>query len=318
METIEATYRIVTPMFIGGANQDPSDGIRPPSFKGALRFWWRALNWGKFYQDCDGDEAAALKALHKKESELFGSAAKDGKGGQGAFLLTLAELGMRKTINDWPKPNTGAGYLAYGILASKGGKRGKPVPHRIGIVENHKFKVQLAFRLNSKQEDIDSIREAVETLGLVGGLGSRSRRGFGSLSTESLKSLEEYKSDLERLFLPSTKLAPFTAFSNKTLIQTLEPFQDVKKAIESVGKKYKEHRASIINDRHKRVSYGLPLQAVDEKNRRASPLLIHIQALADGTFLPVVMFLPSSKFHHVNQYQNIGFSDVESFVRSIA
>jgi len=87
MKTIEATYRIVTPMFIGGANHDPSDGIRPPSFKGALRFWWRALNWGKFYQKNNRDEAAALKALHQEEARLFGSAVKDGKGGQGVFYF---------------------------------------------------------------------------------------------------------------------------------------------------------------------------------------------------------------------------------------
>jgi CRISPR-associated protein Cmr1 len=47
METIEAVYRIVTPMFIGGADQKPNDGVRAPSFKGMLRFWWRALNWGR-------------------------------------------------------------------------------------------------------------------------------------------------------------------------------------------------------------------------------------------------------------------------------
>ncbi len=47
-ETLEAQFRIVTPMFLGGANQDVSDGIRPPLVKGALRFWWRALNWGRF------------------------------------------------------------------------------------------------------------------------------------------------------------------------------------------------------------------------------------------------------------------------------
>ncbi|MDQ7005467.1 MAG: type III-B CRISPR module RAMP protein Cmr1 [Ghiorsea sp.] len=115
MNTIEATYRIVTPMFIGGAEGKPDDGIRPPSFKGALRFWWRALNWTKVYNIAD---------LHKKEAELFGSAAKmnDGKqtGGQGVFLLSIKELGVSKPMNDWPKANTGAGYLAYGILESKG------------------------------------------------------------------------------------------------------------------------------------------------------------------------------------------------------
>ena len=65
--TLTAEFKIVTPMFIGGADQSPSDGIRPPSVKGALRFWWRALNWGKFREAPGADDAAALRALHEEE-----------------------------------------------------------------------------------------------------------------------------------------------------------------------------------------------------------------------------------------------------------
>ncbi len=43
MTVITATYRVVTPMFIGDADQKATS-LRPPSIKGALRFWWRALN----------------------------------------------------------------------------------------------------------------------------------------------------------------------------------------------------------------------------------------------------------------------------------
>ena len=41
-------YRIVTPMFLGGENQQAdATQFRNASFKGALRFWWRVLNWLK-------------------------------------------------------------------------------------------------------------------------------------------------------------------------------------------------------------------------------------------------------------------------------
>ena len=44
-------YRIVTPMFLGGENQQAdATQFRNASFKGALRFWWRALNWGRCLQ----------------------------------------------------------------------------------------------------------------------------------------------------------------------------------------------------------------------------------------------------------------------------
>jgi CRISPR/Cas system CMR-associated protein Cmr1 (group 7 of RAMP superfamily) len=41
-------------------------------------------------------------------------------------------------------------------------------------------------------ENINSIKETLEVFGLLGGLGARSRRGFGSISDPSLVSEEEY------------------------------------------------------------------------------------------------------------------------------
>ncbi len=63
MKTIEASFEIVTPMFISGAD-DVAD-LRPPSIKGALRFWWRALHWGQCLQEA-GNKEEALALLHKR------------------------------------------------------------------------------------------------------------------------------------------------------------------------------------------------------------------------------------------------------------
>jgi len=309
---ITATYRIVTPMFIGGANQDPSDGIRPPSFKGALRFWWRALNWGK-HQD--------LGVLNKKEAKLFGSAAKTVKGaqngGQGVFQLMIQEHGNRKTLNDWPKANTGAGFLAYGILESKGGKRGTPVPHKVGIEEQHRFSASVMFRPHTDADDIQSITMAFEAMGLMGGLGSRSRRGFGSLSIErdgKLLTLQEYEEKLACFFRSSARLAQFTAFNQECTFKVQHGARVGRHALEKIGSTYKDYRSSIKDDREKRIAFGLPLQGVEEKARRASPLFIHAQALADDQFVTLVSYLPANEFHHDRQYQDISFSSVKSFV----
>ena len=43
---IEATYLVTTPVFCGGAHRERAE-LRPPSFKGVLRFWWRALSWSR-------------------------------------------------------------------------------------------------------------------------------------------------------------------------------------------------------------------------------------------------------------------------------
>jgi len=320
MKSIEATYRIVTPMFIGGANGEPSDGIRPPSFKGALRFWWRALHWAKFYK---GDEAEALKALHKKECELFGSAAKDKKGGQGIFLLTISkQLSTGELISDWPKANTGAGYLAYGILENKGGKSGKATPHKKGIKEGSNFTAQLVFKNNAEQKDIESIEKALEALGLLGGLGSRgSRRGMGSISLlkdGKLMSMKSYKNKLTELFSTQVAGAPYTAISIGCSYQLDREYADPRKALDAVGKKYKEHRKEIVKDEHKRIPFGLPLPEVEEKLRRSSPMLIHVQAISDKLFVPVVVFMPSKQFHPNPKYQSTSFVEVKRFVEEVS
>ncbi len=60
----EATYQINTPMFLSGADQNSAE-FRVASFKGAFRFWWRALAWEAFGKD--------LSAIKEQEDLLFGS-----------------------------------------------------------------------------------------------------------------------------------------------------------------------------------------------------------------------------------------------------
>jgi len=44
METLTVTLKTVTPLFLGGARQNEHAELRPPSIKGALRFWYRAID----------------------------------------------------------------------------------------------------------------------------------------------------------------------------------------------------------------------------------------------------------------------------------
>ena len=76
MREILAEYEITTPMFLGGGVPEDVD-LRPPSIKGVLRFWWRAMKWGDCLKETDS-ELEALKKLHRLEADLFGSAATPG------------------------------------------------------------------------------------------------------------------------------------------------------------------------------------------------------------------------------------------------
>lgn len=253
MEKIEATYRIVTPMFIGGADQKPSDGIRPPSFKGVLRFWWRALNWGGYYKENNGNEVEAMKALHKAEAHLFGATAKkEGSkqlGGQSAFLLTVESGNLSFTpqdkVHEGFKPTkqkidsnnkqipdethlAAARYLGYGVIVpfTTRNREDHVIEKQAAqlergcINENQTFTVKLLFR--DKIED--SIVVALKALGLLGSLGSRSRHGLGSIALESLEiggndeweaptNADAYNSQINKLFSGLTRPAINPPFS---------------------------------------------------------------------------------------------------------
>ncbi len=44
MTPLELQLTVVTPAFIGGAEPNARAELRPPSIKGHLRFWHRAVN----------------------------------------------------------------------------------------------------------------------------------------------------------------------------------------------------------------------------------------------------------------------------------
>lgn len=44
MASLQLELTVVTPAFVGGADPNDHSELRPPSIKGQLRFWHRAIN----------------------------------------------------------------------------------------------------------------------------------------------------------------------------------------------------------------------------------------------------------------------------------
>jgi CRISPR-associated protein Cmr1 len=317
-ETLEATYRIVTPMFIGGADQTPSDGLRPPSFKGALRFWWRALNWARYLPEAR-DESAALRLLHAEEARLFGLAAtSDRASGQGIFLLRVTGKPQKVTESQWPQNNTGSGYLGYGLMATN------DTPHRQGIREGVDFTVQLRFKPQATPADMETIQDALQALSLFGGLGSRARRGFGSMTLMALNG-QDMRLDAAgfeqaaRARLAAARqiedFPPYTALSRQAGFSVLATGQDAREVHGQAGQRYKHYRgqASTLRGADK-IPFGLPLQGIDQESRRASPLMFHVHALRDDQFAAAVLYVPSI-FHYDRRYCP---ADLHQFNRDVA
>lgn len=247
---LSATYRITTPMFIGDAEQKAS-GVAPASVKGALRFWWRALNWGRI-KNGSKDDAAALRMLHKEEGDLFGSVGTTVNnrqvGGQGRFILRVIQQNNPKW-NSIPQNSSGIKYLlGQGLYHFRNGLLREAI---LGDI-----RVECVLQSKISDEQINQLCNALLALGMLGGLGSRSRKGFGSLSIRSLqssgkdvvipKNKTEYGSLLQKWgkeFSTNKELPPFTAFSKHSRIDLSAHDKDMMNLLNKAGSEQQLYRS---------------------------------------------------------------------------
>jgi CRISPR-associated protein Cmr1 len=264
MNKLTATYRIVTPMFIGDAYseqpnlQHPSINLRPPSIKGVLRFWWRALNWGECLKQEHDDISKALVALHTREKTLFGIAAQENQGGQGRFLLQVNPTVLK--TQPLPSAKVGIGYLlGQGIYDHNKGYL------RNALVAQQKFEVSLCFRRSVEAAEMQSVAEALVLMGCLGGVGSRARKGFGSIAIEGLTGYDyqvpqnttEYNQVIKNLCrVMPPDLPPFTAFSKHSRVDISSTGRDAWELLNEIGIQMKAYR-SFQEEQNFQTDYDL-------------------------------------------------------------
>lgn len=238
MRKINAQFEITSPMFLAGHSCELPNGgltIRPPAIKGALRFWWRALVYPALHHKKSGRTKEALAALHLAESVLFGNAASDKtKSGQSLVLLRVLDNAKPE---DSIKPDadkaqgdalSNINYAGCHYLLGQGLFRNSL--SRAYIKTNTKFSLQLVFKPAVSPEQVTEVKNALLAFGLLGALGSRARKGFGSVQLLSWdetvadkqtslpvpQTKEEYKTAVAQLFNQGhllKELPPFSAFS---------------------------------------------------------------------------------------------------------
>lgn len=225
---IDATYRVTTPMFCGGASGEKAE-LRLPSFKGVLRYWWRALAWSKY----DGD----LAKIAEKEDALFGSAG----GGQSRVSMRLeslarAEIRQAGKVLQVPGTNQpvgdGARYLGYGVMEAfasrkKGTDAGQLTRNCLDGGFDFTIQMRLADRNDRVRRDqLTLLESALMCVGVFGGLGAKSRKGYGSVAIRlltvggesrtiptSMAELGQTITDLRREYASRSSLPEYTALS---------------------------------------------------------------------------------------------------------
>lgn len=150
---LTVTLETVTPMFLAGANQEKPE-LRAPSFMGALRYWTRAALGGVL-----GDKN--LEALKKAEEEVWGST--NGTGGVRVQLIARPFTSEYiKVLPHKPESDKAAQTRFHAVPAGT------------------RFQIVLRQAVSSA-EAWDMGIAALLLMTSHGGVGRRSRRGWGSL-----------------------------------------------------------------------------------------------------------------------------------------
>jgi CRISPR-associated protein Cmr1 len=290
MEKITFQCEVITPMFLAGADGKTPE-LRPTSIKGAMRFWWRAMNGHLPLEHSNERET-----LRYKEAEIFGSS--DEKVGKSKFSIVI------------PQDK---------VLISNNVKEYKPLPHHSGDVSCVKLPacgsrnnpnkcskgfplpcipVGTGFSLDIKVKD-QRIKNDVKNLfiltTILGSFGKRSRRGFGSVKITKINdivynspiSLEDIFSLLNSIntsFIINQNSIQFTLTVNHNYpyIRAIcigDPKSDLLKVIGD--------ESSNNNDR----ALGFAEKINRESKRMASPIYVSVIKNTQNECIPIITTL---------------------------
>ena len=286
----EARLTLVTPAFLAGAMQQADDcDLRPATLRGLLRWWWRTMHAGSL------DE----KALLRLESLLWG----DTKTGSLIHLATHHERGPRPDRFEY------RGYLNYGMADHDRKVR----------LEDSTWSLRLIAKSRTQQERLTPgmVRDqAIAALWLLchyGGIGSKGRKGYGSLELSPVPSgwsrgkVEQVAKDLrcwatEENFLVGGAAASMRSNLDWPRSPSLEgamgPLEwpvragDAQSVLEAIDAAYRTAARSLPGS--ERLILGLPRKGQKSSLARlASPVHVHVARSGDGAWVVRALAFPS-------------------------
>ncbi len=195
-------YKLITPLFGGGVSpreNDPSKLIRETSIRGQLRFWWRAMRG-----------SGSLAEMKKREDAIFGSANQDFGQSKVLIAITVDKIGTSekiyesgggnpKAIEKWQK----IAYAAFALQPTNDEPKQKEIRVGVEFALNISYSPKIEVK-NNKGEiivivedtalEIEAALWAWETFG---GIGGRTRRGFGAIELDKINgetvNIKKYK-----------------------------------------------------------------------------------------------------------------------------
>lgn len=244
LEEITLDIEFVTPAFLGGADQNAE--LRSAPFKYGLRYWWRIL-YGNRYEN-----AVELK---KAEDEIFGSTETGSK-------VRMCLLGSYPRCNGKQLPS------GKKVTVESGGQQmqmsiidylayGKKIRGKYFFID-HGSTCQLCVYHPPRYNN--QIVGALNAFLLYGGVGSRSRNGFGSITLNSSNE-QKWENNISEPLEPKEFPVLNTQCRLFTLKNGYDRWED---ALSDLGIYYKNARCSL-EMRHRFERRGLIARPVEAR-----------------------------------------------------
>ena len=183
------TYRFLTYVFGGGVKVnsevdkherffDERTPVRAASIRGQLRFWWRA---------CNPSGCTTLQELRQKEGEIWGTTSRPSQVTVEVVRNLPKPAGVRVyEYNERgglvaPKVLAPLAYAAFPLQPDRDARAQRTAAGVLFDYGKNTFDLKLTY-LDSLKEDVQTALWAWETFG---GLGARTRRGFGAVQRVS-------------------------------------------------------------------------------------------------------------------------------------
>ncbi len=184
LASLTVTLETVTPLFLGGADPRGAPELRAPAFRGALRYWLRALVG-----------AAGEELMRQHEARLFGMGGDQATAGAISLHLTPpSRRPSEQPYSELVRGQMGMGYLWFAARSTRA------EPERNAIMPGtFTFKLSAPRSIQPKQ-DLEQAASALWLLTRLGGIGARSRRFAGSVQVSSVESVyDDSESIIARL-----------------------------------------------------------------------------------------------------------------------
>ncbi len=295
MKKVEIKFKIVTPMILGGANQNEAE-LRASSIRGELRNWFRILGGSL-------DE----------ERKVFGGIGKKDEGRASGIVVRVKSNPSTLSSQTMQDIKTADDKFDYFLWPLRRNEDARGI-----ITDNQEVEISISQRRVRDSQELDE--KIIKAFLLLGSLGSRSRRAYGSIYPTSvmfdgvewnIPTTEEYFQEEITKLLQNVNCKVLKLNSANTAKQAIKTCSNALKKFRCGSSRsgnptiwgQNDHDIRYGNDdgNNYRAAVALPLSqrysdkqtfstSINRNDRWASPVIFKILYI-NNQFIPIVIFL---------------------------